>query len=144
MTNAVLAIGTLVQVQDPIALTWATISEVRTINGPDEANDEKDVTNHSSPGGAHERVPTLGDPGQLGFTINFIPNDPTHDQNTGLIYQKRNKTRYSYRMVLPDPGHLTFTFPGFVKDFKMKEPVDDVITADVTLRVISQSAITGT
>ncbi len=143
MTNAVLANGTQLQKQDPNTLAWAMISEVRSIQGLDMAQDEKDVTNHSSPNHARERVGTLVDPGQLAFEINYIPSDPTQNEVTGVLGDLVNRNRPQFRLILPNTGQKMFTFPGFVKEFKMKEPVDDVITASLTIRVISFPTITG-
>lgn len=144
MTNAVIAIGTLLQKQDPVSLAWATISEVRSINGPDFLTDEKDVTSHSSAGRTKERVGTLNDPGMLSFEVNYIPGDPTQDENTGLLYDKFNFTRPQFRLVLPNSGHKTITFPGFVKKFGMMEKVDDVLLAACEIRIISAPTFTGT
>lgn len=144
MTNAVLAIGTLLQIQDPIALTWATISEVRSIAGLDLTTVEKEVTNHSSPGRTKEYLGTLNDPGQVQFEVNYNPADPTHDENTGLLYHKLNFTRPVTRIVLPDTGHKTLTFPTFVREFKMQEKVDDVLIASCVMRAISAPTFSGT
>ena len=144
MTNAVLAIGTEVQVQDPVSLVWTSISEPRSIAGPDLSVDEKDVTNHQSPNRTRERLATLKDPGMLSFEINFIPSDPTHDDLTGLLYQYLNFGRPNIRVVLPDTGHKTMTAPAFVKSFKLQEKVDDVLIAAVEMRFISGQTFSGT
>jgi hypothetical protein len=106
--------------------------------------DEKDVTNHQSPNRTKERLGTLKDPGMISFEINFNPADPTHDEITGLLSLYQNFARPMIRVVLPDAGHKTLTAPAFVKSFKMKEAVDDVLLATVEFRFISGQTFTGT
>lgn len=110
---------------------------MRSITGPSFKSDVKDVTSHSSPGRAREKLVTLKDPGSVKFEVNWIPQDPTQSYASGLLAQWANLSKCDYKLVLPDTGHTTWTFKGVVNMFETSEKIDDVLQAQVEITFVS-------
>jgi hypothetical protein len=70
--------------------------------------------------------------GELGMNLNFIPTDPTHDHVSGLQKAWHEGTRDIYRITYPDGSQWLFS--GFVSNFAPSAPVDDKLSADVSIR----------
>ena len=141
--------GCLLQVAprgDTSPYTFKTFADVRSIRGPTGQTEQIDVTSHSSPSGSKEFIAGPRDYGTLTFTINFNPSDNTHKdrdglavtttETDGLLYQFRTGTTYHYRLQFPQTSPDTqWEFDGFVQGFEVNLPVDDAMTADVTIKV---------
>ncbi len=139
-TQAIAAFGTLVK-WDNGAGVYTTIAELRDISGPNFKLDTKEVTSHSSPGAIKEFIATLIDAGEITFNISFLPQDPTHDYSAGILRDMFNRTRRNVRLVFPDAGVTTWTFPCFVVDFKTDEKVDGSLDGSVTVKVAGQPTL---
>ena len=137
MTDAVSGFGTLLQLgdgADPEVFT--TIAEVKDITGPGLEADTIEVTNHSSPGAWREYIAGLLDAGEVTFDVNYLPGDATHDATTGLQANLLARSVDSYRLTWPTAD--TVTFPAFVTGFETGAPVDDALSASVTLKVAGE------
>jgi|SRR5581483_3992290 len=137
MSQAIHAKGTLIKRGDggsPEVFT--TIAEVRSIDGPNFTGDVIDVTTHSTVGNFREFKSNIIDPGELSFDINFLPTDPTHSASAGLVADIQNRTERNYQFVFPG-GSPTWTLRCQVIGFQLKEPVDNVMTASVRLKIIN-------
>jgi predicted secreted protein len=142
MTLAIDAYGTLLQSGDggsPEAFT--TIAEVTDITGPGLVQDPLDVTSHESPGAFREFVGGLLDGGEVTFTINYVPTAATHDASTGLIADMIARIIRNYQLVFPDVGATTWSFSALIAAFEPAEPVDDRLSAEVTLKVTGQPTL---
>lgn len=142
MSDAVFALGTLMQVGDggsPEA--FATIAEVRSIGGPNFSRDVLDTTNHSSPSAWREKLSGLKNGGQITFTIGFNPSLPTHNAATGVVYYFNKDTPTNWRIVLVN-GLGRWDAPCICANFGQGFPIDNVMTADVTLEVAGQPILT--
>lgn len=113
---------------------FTTVAEVRSINGPTMSVEVVDVTNHDSTGAVREKKPSLIDPGQISFDLNFQPNEGTHDETTGLIDRFENRSIDNYQLVFPSTI-ATYQMAAFVVGMPITFPTDDVITSNVTLEV---------
>ena len=51
--------------------------------GPDLSTDTDEITNHDSPDGVEEFIPTIKRTGEITFPLVFLPTDPSHDNDTG-------------------------------------------------------------
>lgn len=134
-SQAIFAQGTMFQVGDGGAPeTFTNMAEVRGIDGPGLTRAEYDVTHQGSPNGYVETKPGLRDGQTVTFEVAWLPGDPTHDQDSGLIYQFHKDTVTNFRIVLVNSlGYIQF--PGFVKDIGLSFPIDNVMVAPVTVRV---------
>lgn len=132
-TAAISGYGTLLKRGDGGSPeTFTTVGEVRSISGPTMETDEADVTTHSSAaaGAFREFILTLIDAGTVEFDINYVPGDPTH---VGLRTDFLARTKKNWQIVLPG-AIQTISFSGYVKTMPFEFPVDDAITAKVTIR----------
>ena len=142
MTLAIDAYGTLLQIGDggsPEAFT--TIAEVTEIGGPSLALDPLDVTSHESPGAFREFVGGLLDGGEVTSTINYVPTGGTHDATTGLIADMIARTVRNFQLIFPDVGTTTWSLSALITAFEPAEPVDDRLSAEVTLKVTGQPTL---
>lgn len=136
MANAISGFGTLLK------RSGVTIAEVQDISGPGLSRDTIEVTHHQSPNRWREFIKSLKDGGEITFNINYIPTDTTHKTSTGILADFANDTTIdTWSLVFPDVGATTWTFPAFVTGFEPKEPIDDRLNADITLKVAGQPTL---
>jgi predicted secreted protein len=115
---------------------WTTIAEVKSITGPSMAGDILDVTSHDTVGNWREKTAGLLDAGTLTFTVNFIPDHATHSAQTGFVSDFVNRTKRNHRIQFPDIAVTTWNFPNSqITGCPITAPVDNVLTADVTLAI---------
>jgi predicted secreted protein len=141
-SQAIFAQGTLLKIGDgggPESFT--TIAEVKSIDGPKFDTDDVNVTTHDTSDGFHEFIAGLKNAGELAFVINFVPTHATHSLATGLLgkYMQNGDKRHNFQVVFPDA--VTWLIPGYVKTFGIKAPVDNVLEADVAIRVSSRPTL---
>lgn len=127
------ASGSTVVEVDPQEFT--TIAEVLDIQLPQLATDMQDVTNHSSPGAYEEQIPVILRTGNVQFDVNLNLQDPTHDEDSGLLYVWRNRYRRSFQVVFPG-GQDTWEFSGYVTSFQPNAPVAGVLRASIGIKVL--------
>jgi len=140
MTSAVFAHGTLLKLGDGGGPeTFATIAEVRGISGPSLAADAIEATNHDSEEAWREFIGGLKDGGEVSFDINFIPDEGTHDASTGLASKVGYKD--NYQLVFPTSPAVTWSFPAVLTGFEPTAPIDDVLTAAITLKVAGKPTL---
>jgi hypothetical protein len=136
MSDALSSFGTFLKAGDGGSPeTFATVVNVGDIDGPDMSLDTEETTNHGSVDGWGEFIGTILNGGEVGFPINYIPGDPTHDMNTGLQADMINRTVRNYQLVYPDPGGNGYQFAALVTGFKPGAPVKGKLTADVKLKI---------
>lgn len=128
--------GTQLEAEYGSPLAFVLIAEIKTIQFTGSKYDLADVTNMES-GNFREWLPTLADSGELSFTANYIPGDPTQDELQSLF---NNATLTNWQVVLPNNlGNITFK--GYVTSLDRDIPVDKEgsitgkikITGEVTL-----------
>jgi hypothetical protein len=74
--------------------------------------------------------------GELSMNLNFVPGLGSQDHLTGLQKKWFDGTRNIYRITYPDGS--AWLFSGFVTGFEPDAPVDDRLSADVTIRPTGQ------
>jgi len=135
-TNATFGKGTLLQRETaPASGVYETIAECKTISGPGLEADEIDVTNQDSSGSLREYLRGLINPGEITTEVNFDPNDSTHDGSTGMFADLLAGTVRNWKIVFPTTPTATLAFTAFVKSFPLTAPVDNVLSASLTLKV---------
>lgn len=130
----ILAQGTQLQYGDGATPeVFVTIHRVKgDIPLPAYKYDIIDVTDHSSTGGQKEKITGLGDPGDIVFTINYLPRDVTH-QHLLTLATTRALTNFKYIMV--DGDASMWTFSGIVSQFAAKGGINTPYEATVTVTV---------
>lgn len=136
MTSALSAFGTLVKIGDGgTPETFTTIAELADIGGPALELEAMDATSHSSTDGWREFIGGLLNGGEVSLEIHFVPTHATHSYSAGLIHDMVNRTLRNFKIVFPNVSATTWTFAALVTGFEPKEPVDDKLTAAVTLQI---------
>jgi len=120
---------------------FTAVAEVADIQGPNFAKEAIEVTHHGSSNGWRERISGLKDGGEVTLTLNFLPQDPTHDVDTGLLSQLYGDDVNNYQIILPDTDATTITFAAIVTAHTLTEPIDDKLSADVTVMITGEPSI---
>jgi len=141
-SNSILGFGTQFQMGDGGGTeVFTTVAEVRDMTGPGLSMDTSEVTHHQSPGAWKEFVAGLLDAGEVSFDIGYVPTGATHNASTGLVRDMKNRTKRNFKVIFPDVGATTWAFAGFVTGFEPGEPVNDSLTASVTIKVTGQPTL---
>jgi predicted secreted protein len=140
-SNARLGYGTLLErrtAESPE--TWQLIAERVNLGGPSMSRDAPDVTHMDSPGGWREFIPGLKDGGEVTVEGNFVPDDPTHNAETGLLNEFASDVRGHWRITFPLTGSppVTWEFDAIMTGFELDMPVDDKLAFTATLKISGQ------
>lgn len=142
MTQATSGFGTLLQIGDGGGPeNFTSIAEVRNVSGPELTLDTAEATHHTSPGGWDEHIATLLRGGEVTASLNFLPADATQSFAAGLLKDMTDKTLRNFKVIFPDPGTTEWDFAAYVTAFSPTAPIDDVLTADITLMISGQPTL---
>lgn len=138
--------GTVLKMPDPVvANTYIAVAEVQNVDGPGITRDSVEITHLNSDGGWREFMPGLKDGGELSFTLQFEPKEVTHGMVNGLLKQLSDSDIRVFKLVFPDgineASSTVWDFPGFITNFSAAIPMDDKITADVTIKVAGKPTL---
>lgn len=135
-SRSIFGLGTQLQAGDGAdPENFLTIAEVRSISGPTFTTDILDVTSHESQGGVREFKAGLIDPGELTFDLAFQPGEITHGIKAGLQRDLLTRRVTNYHLVFPPGIGFTWQFFGIVTGLPLNFPIDEVITASVTVKI---------
>jgi hypothetical protein len=89
------------------------------------------------------------DPGAVEFTVKFDPNEPTHDDSTGLINAMLTRGAASWVLEIPPSdgaGAVTeyMYFQGVVTALTPTGAQDDVVRATCSIKMSGQPVFTTT
>ena len=126
-SNAFSGVGTVFK-RDAVS-----VAEVNSISGPNMTRDTIDVTSLDSTGGYREFIGGFRDGGEVTLNMNFTRNG--YDD---FLVDFQASTTQSYSIELPDTGTTTFSFTGIVTSLGTGVPMDDKVTADVTIKISGQ------
>lgn len=113
---------------------FTTVAEVKSIQGPNTQTAVVDVTHMGSDDNTREFLPTLIDPGDLSFNVNFLPGNATH---TGLRTDQKNRTRRNWKLVFTDAAATTYSFAGYVTGVNISSEIEGVLGGAITLKLTS-------
>lgn len=117
--------------------TYANIAQVLDISGPGVQADQIQVSHRDSTW--RKYLPGLVDGGEVSFDIAFDPNDASHDPTvtTSMYADCINQKAGNYKLTFPGAGTATTTciLNAFVTKFETSEPVEDALTASITLKI---------
>jgi len=120
--------------------TFVNIGQVRELSGPSFSLDTAEATVMAG-SGWKEYLPTLRDGGEVSLTVAFDPTLATHDASTGLLSLLVSGTKRRFKLLFPSPLTVSWTFEGYVTSFEPSFPIDDVMTADITIKVTGQPTL---
>jgi hypothetical protein len=130
MSQAISAQGTLIARQTQGAGPFVTIGELRDITPPPLMRNPIETTSHNEI--EETFVVGIRRKGELSFTIGWNPSIATHDHLTGLQDSWENGYRDVWRVTYPEGTEWLFS--GYVTNLAPAAPVDDGLTAEVTVR----------
>lgn len=109
-------------------------AEVTGVSLPNEQVAEVEVTHFESPGRTREYIAGLNDAGEITIGMNYLPGSDTDDM---IVAAKADGAVRTMRVTVPDgtENGQFFTFPGFVRGYERDVPIDDKMTAQVTIRI---------
>jgi len=116
----------------PVAFT--DIAEMRDLTPPGLTRNPIETTTHNEEDDRY--IVGIRRHGEVKVNLNFVPTDATQDHNTGLQAAWFDGSRDIYRITYPDGSQWLFS--GFVSNFEPSAPVDDRLSADVTIRPTGQ------
>lgn len=109
---------------------YTEIAEVFEITPPSFEADDVDVTHMQSPNRTREQIPGLTTPGECSMQMNFVPNS---DSDVLLLNLRRTGEQRACQIEFPNG--VTWSFLAAVKGYEVSMPVDDRMTATVTMQV---------
>ena len=136
ISTGIAAFGTLLKIGDGAGVeSYTTIAEVTDVGWGGMKVNTADITNHGSTSAFKEIVATTVDPGQVKFSINFVPNAVTHAYTTGVMRDIIARNKRNFQLVFPCVAPNTITFAAYVTGFDHKGPVDGKLAADFSIDI---------
>lgn len=132
MTEAKIGYGSTYEIWDKSLATPAFVEVAEVINiTPGEATaDRVDATHMQSPNRRREYISGLIDNGEASFEINWVPGS-----NTDELLRELFKTGDIVQHRITFPGGVTLTYDASIIGFSKVIPIDDRMTATITLAV---------
>ena len=113
---------------------WTVLGQVGDLNGPSISRTAIDATTRDSASNFwREFVPGYKDGGELGLNVMLDP--ALHGGANGLLsdFNNNSATIPSWRILFPDGAEMTFD--GFVSGADISSSIDEVLTADFSVKV---------
>lgn len=118
---------------------YTKVAELGDLEGPGMSTTTFDVSSHSSPGAVMEKAAGMIDAGEITVPINWDPSAPTHET---LYSDLISREVVSYQIAWPTTPQVLWTIPCIVTGFQPSAPVNDKLSAEVTLTVAGLPVIT--
>lgn len=142
-TNARIGYGTTIGYR-PLGsqanAAYTVIAEVQDISGPSLSLDTVDATHMTSPNGYRQFIAGLKDAGEVSFDVNFLPADTSQQ---GVTTALEGGTALEWRLDWPGTT-VMWDFVGFVTGFEPASPLDDKMTASITIKLTGDPNLAGT
>lgn len=113
---------------------FSNVAEVKSISGPNMQTQIIDVTHMESDNNTREFLPTLIDPGEISFTVNFLPGNTSH---SNLKLDQKNRTKRNFKLVFTNSAATTYSFAGYVTSIGITAEIESVLEASITIKLTS-------
>ena len=123
------AFGTVLSFSTDGGTVYNPVANVTEVGVLDVSVDTLETTTHGSAGQWRTFVSGLKDGGELRMSINYDPT--THNE----IYSEIGQDDTKFRVSLPDTGAATVSFDGVITGWSSSAPMDDLLTAEITIKV---------
>lgn len=133
---AVDAFGTVWAMDPAGGSTYVDVADVTEIGVLDVSAETIETTAHDSAGGWRTYIGGLKDGGELKMSVNYDP------AKHGTIFSAVGKDGVTHELTLTDAGAAVVTFKGIITGFSVGAPMDDKLTAEVTIKVSGAPVIT--
>jgi hypothetical protein len=127
--------GVELRVSDAAPATTPTnlVGQIMDVGPPSPTRDIIDVTSSSSPDMARQFIAGLIDYGEASFEMNWEPGSAADTLLRGISLERLPRT-YQMRWTQMTPD-VTITFAGYLTAYERSSPMDDKMTATVTIKV---------
>ena len=132
--------GAKLRRKDPITLIYADVPQCRVMNTPDITQDYLDGTNHDSPNFFKEYIDGPKDGGDVPVEIVWNPAIALHVQ---LFNDLIAQTLITWRVILANATSTTFEFTARVSKFNVPLAYDQIVTAQMSLKVTASPTLTA-
>ncbi len=112
---------------------FTAIAELFNLSGPSLGLDTVETTHTQSTSAYRERIAGLLDAGEVSAEVNFLPADATQTEAAGILLDMKNRTLRNWEIIWTDAGPTTWTIAAFVTSFEPSAPIEDRMTASITL-----------
>jgi len=122
--------GTVIAFLVEPSVAYNVLAEIKEINFTGAKYDLADVTNYES-GNFREWLTTLADSGEVSFTGNYIPGDPSQSALLGYF---NAGTLVDWQITLPNSLGV-ITFRAYVQSLEHNLPLDKEATISGKLKI---------
>ncbi|NBE05930.1 phage tail tube protein [Paragemmobacter ruber] len=136
--------GTILRVGATLAATTATVAvgRLQSVNPPPYSRDVVDITGMDSPGHTREFIPGLIDRGEVAAEIVWVPGDATDDLIQALLTEREPRVwEVAFPQIAATPPVCNFR--AFITGWEPGVPMEDKMTASITLKVTGVPTWTG-
>ena len=137
MSDAISAHGTLVARQVAGTGAFTDVAELRDITPPALTRNQIETTNQNDDDDSY--VVGIRRRGDLTFNLGFLPSGAAHGISSGLMKSWEDGQLDGWRVTFPDGG--VWIFSGYITNIAPTAPVDDGLTADVSIRPTNAMSI---
>ncbi len=109
---------------------WENLANIQSIEGPDKSRETIETTTLDTEGGYKTFIAGLRDAGSISLSMIFS-RASFELMNTDF----ESDIPQQYEIVLPDDETTTLEFEGLVTELPLSITADDVIKADVTIKI---------
>ena len=131
-----LGFGVLLQRGDAASPeVFTSIAELISLSGPTLSLDTVESTHTESAGFYKEFIASLKDAGEVSGEVNFLPANSTQNEAAGILKDINDRTLRNFKIVFPDIPNTTWSFAAFVTGFEPTMPIEDRMTASISLKL---------
>lgn len=112
------------------AEVFTELAECKDVTGPAFTSATVDATHFGTELGTRDYIIGRADPGELSFTLNFLPGNSQH---LSLRTLQQNNTARNFKLVWPDGKYALMN--GRVSNFSISTPTDGIISASVSIKL---------
>jgi Lambda phage tail tube protein, TTP len=106
---------------------FVDIAEITNLKAPGYSRDAIDATHMASPNNFREFIAGLMDAGEVSLDVNFIPS--ASDVFVSIMVAGVGQFRLTH------PNGVRMSFDAIMTGYEPSEPLDDKMTASVTIKV---------
>jgi len=124
--------GTLIARADVATPTnFTTVAQIMKITPPSLTRNAIETTSHNE--SEESFVVGIARKGELTFDVGFVPSGATHGNLAGgLVKDWKDGTLAIWKVTFPES--TKWTFSGYVTNVAVDAPVDDLLSASITIR----------
>lgn len=134
-TQAMTGLGITIEAKLKAATSYTYLAEVYDIKLPSVATDQHEASHAQSPFGFKEYIDGMKDGGELTFSMNYVPGSGTD------AFLRDAAGKHDIRVTFPNGVQVLIS--GNFQNYEPTGPVNDRMTADVSVKVSRKPYMTG-